>query len=102
MQVAHAQAEPASVRACAACHGARGEGGLTGAPPLAGRPMDYLARQLSAYADGRRQHSVMNAIARDLQPEQIQALAAYYAGLPAPAPPPQVGEGRVAAGKKKA
>jgi cytochrome c553 len=101
-QVAYAQVEPARVRACAACHGARGEGGTTGAPRLAGQSQAYLAQQLSAYADGRRQHSVMNAIARDLRPEEIQALAAYYAGLPAPTPPPQIGEPKVARVIKKA
>jgi cytochrome c553 len=44
----------------------------------------------------------MNAIARDLRPEEIQALAAYYAGLPAPTPPPQIGEPKVARVIKKA
>ena len=102
MQVAYAQAEPASVRACAACHGARGEGGTTGAPRLAGHSQAYLAQQLAAYADGRRQHSVMTPIARALPPEEREALAAYYARLPLPTPPPQIGEGRVAAGNKRA
>jgi len=87
-----AASQPAGVENCARCHGARGEGGLTGAPPLAGLPMDYLARQLAAYADGRRQHSVMTPIARGLSPEEREALAAYYARLPAPTPPPQIGK----------
>jgi cytochrome c553 len=102
MQVAYAQEPPAGVRACAACHGARGEGGTTGAPPLAGQSQAYLAQQLAAYADGRRQHSVMTPIARALAPEEREALAAYYAGLPLPTPPPQIGEPKVAGVIKKA
>jgi cytochrome c553 len=88
---AAAQAQPANVQSCTGCHGAHGEGGSTGAPRLAGQPMEYLARQLAAYADGRREHSVMTPIAKGLQPQDRQALAAYYAGLQAPATPPQLG-----------
>lgn len=88
-----AHAQPASAQSCTGCHGAHGEGGSTGAPRLAGQPHAYLARQLEAYADGRREHSVMTPIAKGLQPQDRDALAAYYAGLKAPANPPQVGGG---------
>jgi cytochrome c553 len=86
-----AAAQPAGAQACASCHGARGEGGLTGAPPLAGLPQAYLARQLAAYAHGERQHPVMTPIALRLTPQEREELAAYYAGLPIPPAPPQVG-----------
>jgi cytochrome c553 len=86
-----AHAQPASAQACTGCHGAHGEGGSTGAPRLAGQPHAYLARQLEAYADGRRVHSVMTPIAKGLQPQDRDALAAYYAGLQAPSKPPQLG-----------
>ena len=49
---AEAAAQPAAARECANCHGSSGEGGLTGAPPLAGLPQTYLVQQLAAYADG--------------------------------------------------
>jgi cytochrome c553 len=88
---AEVAAQPAQAQACANCHGTRGEGGLTGAPLLAGRPQADLARQLAAYADGTREHSVMTPIAKRLTPQEREALAAYYAGLRAPPPPPQVG-----------
>jgi cytochrome c553 len=88
---AEAAAQPADARSCASCHGTRGEGGLTGAPPLAGLPQGYLARQLAAYADGSRQHSVMTPIAQRLTPQEREALDAYYSGLPAPLVPPQIG-----------
>ena len=68
-------AQPAAAQSCAACHGASGEGGLTGAPRLAGLPRTYLAQQLSAYADGARRHSVMEAIAKTLTSEECEALA---------------------------
>ena len=86
-----AQAQPANPQACAGCHGARGEGGSTGGPALAGQPQAYLVRQLDAYADGRRQHAVMSPIARGLRPEEREELAAYYARLQPPARPPQLG-----------
>ena len=71
---------------CAACHGASGEGNpQLGAPRIAGQPQSYLERQLAAYADGRRDNAVMAPIAKNLPPEKRIALAAYYAGLSAPA-----------------
>jgi cytochrome c553 len=71
---------------CAACHGAQGEGNVQlGAPRIAGQPQPYLQRQLEAYADGRRDHPVMAPIAKDLAPDKRGAIAAYYAGLSAPA-----------------
>lgn len=48
---------------------------------------------LEAYADGRREHSVMTPIAKALQPQDRDALAAYFARLQAPATPPQLGAG---------
>lgn len=80
------QGAGAALGACAACHGALGEGGASaGFPRLAGQPAFYLARQLRGYADGRRQHDVMTPIARSMTAEQIEAVAAYYAALKAPA-----------------
>jgi cytochrome c553 len=73
--------------ACVGCHGAKGEGNAAANfPRLAGQSQAYLARQLKSYADGSRNNPVMMPIAKGLSPEQIQAVAAYYAGLAAPAP----------------
>src|SRR3954470_22480894 len=85
-----AHAQPASAQSCTGCHGAYGQGGSTGAPRLAGQPHAYLARQLEAYADDRREHSGMTPIAEGRQPQARDALAAYFAGLQAPSKPPQV------------
>lgn len=88
---AAAQAQPSSVQSCTSCHGANGQGGSTGAPRLAGQPQAYLVRQLEAYASGQREHSVMTPIAKGLRPQEREAIAAYYARLPVPPTPPQLG-----------
>src|SRR5688572_2641531 len=89
---AEAAAQPVAVRECANCHGSSGQGGLTGAPRLAGLPQTYLAQQLAAYANGTRPHAVMAPIARGLTTEEREAVAAYYAELRAPPVPPQIGQ----------
>lgn len=74
---------------CAACHSA---GGLYGAgapgvsgfptwPNLAGQNADYLSSTLKAYQDGSRTHPVMSSIAKTLSNDDIDHLAAYYAGM---------------------
>ncbi len=73
----------AKVASCFGCHGARG-GGVGQFPRLAGLPVRYLAEQLTAYRDGTRSNPVMEKIARPLDDGQVQALAAYVAGLSAP------------------
>ncbi|CAB3848608.1 c-type cytochrome [Achromobacter ruhlandii] len=71
--------------ACVTCHGANGEGNpAAGFPHLAGMGAAYLAEQLDAMANGSRVSPVMAATAKALDPAQRQAVAAYYAGLPAP------------------
>lgn len=76
-------AAPASASACAACHGARGEG-QAAFPRLAGTGAAYLRGQLDAFASGARQNPVMQPIAQGLAPEERARLASYYAGLPKP------------------
>lgn len=73
------------VLACVTCHGAQGEGMAAASfPYLAGQGRDYLALQLQDFAQGTRQNPIMAPIAKALKPEQIKALAAYYAQLPQP------------------
>jgi cytochrome c553 len=77
------------VAACLSCHGANGEGNAAAnIPRLAGQAQAYLARQLHSYANGSRANPVMEPIAKGLTPQQIDAVAAYYAGLSAPAAKP--------------
>lgn len=69
------------VATCTRCHGADGAG--AGAfPNLTIQDPGYLARSLTAYANGQRRSGFMQVIATSLSPSQIKALAAYYANLP--------------------
>jgi cytochrome c553 len=62
-------------RTCAACHGIDGKGRI----PLAGKTADYLEEQLRAYQSGARHEETMNAIAKQLDDQDISDLAAYFA-----------------------
>jgi len=74
--------------ACATCHGVDGAGNAAaGFPRLAGLDAGYIARQLQDFHVGTRVQPVMAPIAKALNPDEIQAVAAYYAAQPlAPAP----------------
>ncbi|WP_246326920.1 c-type cytochrome [Burkholderia guangdongensis] len=73
------------VPACVGCHGAQGQGNTAaGFPRLAGVGADYLSAQLAAFADGRRQNSVMQPIARNLSPDERTSVSTYFSGLPSP------------------
>jgi sulfide dehydrogenase cytochrome subunit len=86
---AHAQVTPAPhVRSlaatCAACHGTEGrpvEGQPM--PALAGLPRERIATELHAFRDGSRPATVMQQLAKGYSDAQIDALAAYFAALPA-------------------
>jgi cytochrome c553 len=66
---------------CQSCHGAN-TGGPMETPTISGQYREYLALQLTNYANGTRRNDVFNRmrdIASRLTPEEIEALAAYYA-----------------------
>ncbi|MEL7184811.1 MAG: cytochrome c [Pseudomonadota bacterium] len=67
--------------ACAACHGANGISINALWPTLAGQHEDYLENSLRQYRDGTRKDPVMTAQAALIAEEDIEALAAYFAGL---------------------
>jgi cytochrome c553 len=75
---------------CSACHG---PGGFKlGAPALQGQHAAYIERQLGEFAQGIRQNDIfeqMRAIAKQLTPEEMHALATFY-GKPADAQSPMV------------
>jgi cytochrome c553 len=64
---------------CSACHG---PGGFRlGAPPLTGQYAAYIERQLASFAQGIRNNDIyeqMRAIARQLTPDEMKALAEFY------------------------
>jgi cytochrome c553 len=64
---------------CSACHG---PGGFKlGAPALEGQHAAYIERQLGEFAQGTRQNDIfeqMRAIAKQLTPDEMHAVAAFY------------------------
>jgi cytochrome c553 len=74
--------------ACAQCHAFSGGSDGSGAfPRIAGQSAPYLSQQLRQYTSGVRANAIMSPIARALSPENIEDVAAYYAGLKTPHPP---------------
>ena len=70
---------------CAACHGVNGAGNpATGAPALAGLPAGVITAALAGMAKGQGGTPLMQSIAQGLSPAEVQAVAAYFAGLPKP------------------
>ena len=64
---------------CSACHGPGGY--KLGAPALQGQHAAYIERQLAAFAQGLRQNDIfqqMRVIAKQLTPDEIHTLAAFY------------------------
>jgi cytochrome c553 len=66
---------------CVVCHGPMGIAVAPETPNLAGEPEGYIGRQLRAFRNGKRQHEVMNVIAKSLSDEDIDNVAAWYASI---------------------
>lgn len=79
-----AEAAKAKISMCVGCHGI--EGYRTAypfvyhVPKLGGQHEMYLAKALRDYRSGDRNHPQMTAIAATLTDQDIEDLAAYYAG----------------------
>lgn len=74
-----AGAAPKAAAPCTACHGQNGIGTLPGNPTLAGQYADYLAQALNDYRHGKRQNPIMGTFASQLSPDDIRALALFFA-----------------------
>lgn len=73
------------VEACADCHGPQGQGRRHFAyPRLVGLNPSYLLGALRSFADGARLNGIMTPIARDLSPQAMGAVVAYYAAFRPP------------------
>jgi cytochrome c553 len=76
-----------SIAACARCHGADGERPRSElVPTLNGQRFEYLRSALANYATAVRPSGIMQPIAVELSIDEIEKLAAYYAGLAPSAP----------------
>ena len=66
--------------ACAACHGADGQG-VPPNPALAGKPEAEQVQALKDYKSGTRANPIMKGMAASLSDKDMEDLAAYYASL---------------------
>ncbi len=81
------------VAPCTLCHGAQGRSGSDGYyPRIAGKPREYLYNQLVAFRDGGRQYGPMRHLLVGLDDAYLADMAAYFAALDLPYPPPQAPE----------
>jgi cytochrome c553 len=81
-QLANSWAHEKVEEVCGFCHGESGLGEMEGYPALAGQNSDYLEHALKAYRAGSRSNAVMRVFARELRPEDLARLAAYFAAQP--------------------
>jgi cytochrome c553 len=68
------------IAACTACHGVHGEGSADSHffPRLAGKPVNYLARQLQYFQNGQRRYAPMQYIVQPLSPAYMREIAEYF------------------------
>ena len=95
----HTAAGKQRAAACVACHGAEGISPNDTWPNLAGQNAAYLVKILSGYKSGEQKDVAMTPVALKLNDDDIQNLAAYYAGLSCKSAPSRKVVGDAAAGK---
>ncbi|HEY1246871.1 MAG TPA: c-type cytochrome [Hyphomicrobiaceae bacterium] len=66
---------------CQACHGLDGLAKIPGAPHLAGQVQEYLVAAMRDYRSGARKNEMMTVVMHQLTDDDMDDLAAYYAGL---------------------
>lgn len=79
------------LKACAACHGDKGEGLQDRNeyyPRLSGKPAGYLYNQLVNFRDKRRELAIMNYMVAFLADNYLLEIATHYAALQPPLAPP--------------
>ncbi len=89
---------------CMGCHGIKGYRNAYPSyrvPKLGGQPQEYLKLALIGYRNGSRAHETMRAQAATLSNQDIDDLAAYFAGQGEIRSGELVTGGRAAAGKDK-
>jgi len=78
---AAAGAEKAAM--CVGCHGPNGKSSNAQWPNLAAQQPAYLAAQLKAFKSGSRANPMMQSMAANLNDQDIENVAAYFAAQPA-------------------
>jgi cytochrome c553 len=75
--------------ACTGCHGPEGRAAPDGYyPRIAGKPDGYLFNQLLNFRDGRRHYALMTNLLAPLDDAYLREIAAHFARLSLPYPPP--------------
>lgn len=75
--------------ACTVCHGKEGRATNQGwFPRIAGKPAGYLYNQLQNFRAGRRGNATMTYLVEHLSDDYLHEIAAYFASLDLPYPPP--------------
>lgn len=75
--------------ACTTCHGREGRAAPDGYHPrIAGKPAQYLFHQLLNFRDGRRHYGPMAALLEPLPDAYLREIAAHFAAIELPYPPP--------------
>ena len=84
ISVAQAAGDPAAGKpksaACAACHGANGQG-VPPNPALVGKSEDDMLQAMKDYKSGKRANAVMKGMTAGLSDQDMANLAAHYASL---------------------
>lgn len=77
------------VLACTLCHGQEGRATPDGYfPRIAGKPAGYLSNQLLNFREGRRSYPPMAHLVEHLTDGYLREMAAHFAALDLPYPPP--------------
>jgi cytochrome c553 len=76
-----AEAGKGKAAVCAGCHGLDGYSSNDLWPNLAGQKAGYLVLQIKAFRDGERNSPMMQPMVASLSDQDIEDLAAYYAGI---------------------
>jgi cytochrome c553 len=71
---------------CAACHGVDGKSSVPEIPRLAGQQAGFITLQMILFREGIRQVPAMQSPSEKLSDPDVEALAAYFAGLPSALP----------------
>jgi cytochrome c553 len=70
----------AAIDNCRVCHGVGGNSFVPDYPRLNGQDQAYLVEALKSYKNGKRTNATMVYVVKDLSDQEIDKIAAYYAG----------------------
>lgn len=71
---------PPGASSCSGCHAPASV--ATGIPAITGQRADHLVAVLESFRNGTRTATVMNRIVKGFTPDQVQAIAAWWAAQP--------------------